>query len=313
MRNRLVWAVLVLTGAFVSAPVASAAATHDFELRVLSSPATMVTGGRRSRRAGDPAERPAAQGEAVRERRDVTSTLELDELGAHAHRHGDRPAPRLEHALRRLERPRQRPADGRADAREPPGHRADLLGTAAAAVRLQDPDAGARVPAGGQPGGDRHASLPDARQSGHAARRLEQGLHGQHGRRLPVPQRPAGQFRPLPAGPLPADVATTTTLDGRTVPYVVRRERGTINRFIYAISILSPPGDPAAAPDTSLWNGRADLHVRRRRRDRPQPGHGRRQPPLRHRASRRATRSSTRAGRARRRTTTSSSAPRRRS
>ena len=48
----------------------------------------------------------------------------------------------------------------------------------------------------------------------------------------------------------------TTTLDGKTVPYVVRRERGTINRFIYAISILSPPGDPAAAPDTSLWNGR---------------------------------------------------------
>ena len=66
----------------------------------------------------------------------------------------------------------------------------------------------------------------------------------------------AGQFRPLPAGPLPADVATTTTLDGRTVPYVVRRERGTINRFIYAISILAPPGDPASAPDTSLWNGR---------------------------------------------------------
>jgi hypothetical protein len=58
-----------------------------------------------------------------------------------------------------------------------------------------------------------------------------------------------GQFRPLPPGPLPPDIATTTTLDGRTVPYVVRRERGTINRFIYAISILSPPGDPTVAPD----------------------------------------------------------------
>ena len=65
------------------------------------------------------------------------------------------------------------------------------------------------------------------------------------------------QFEPLPPGPLPADVATTTTLVGDTVPYVVRRERGTINRFIYAITILSPPGDPAAPPDTSLWNGRA--------------------------------------------------------
>jgi hypothetical protein len=66
----------------------------------------------------------------------------------------------------------------------------------------------------------------------------------------------SGQFRPLPPGPLPPDVAMTTTLDGDTVPYVVRRERGTINRFIYAISILSPPGDQAASPDTSLWNGR---------------------------------------------------------
>jgi hypothetical protein len=37
---------------------------------------------------------------------------------------------------------------------------------------------------------------------------------------------------------------------------VIRRERGTINRFIYSISILSPPGDPAAPPDLSLWNGR---------------------------------------------------------
>jgi len=65
-----------------------------------------------------------------------------------------------------------------------------------------------------------------------------------------------GQFRPLPAGPLPADVAQTTLLDGRTVPYVVRRERGTIDRFIYSIAILAPPGDPAAPPDTSLWNRR---------------------------------------------------------
>jgi hypothetical protein len=64
-------------------------------------------------------------------------------------------------------------------------------------------------------------------------------------------------FKALPAGPLPSDVATTTTLDGRTVPYVVRRERGTINRFIYAITILSPPGDPSDPPDTSLWNRRA--------------------------------------------------------
>ena len=67
----------------------------------------------------------------------------------------------------------------------------------------------------------------------------------------------AGSFAALPAGPLPADIAQTTTLDGRTVPYVVRRERGTINRFIFSIAILAPPpGTAATAPDTSLWNGR---------------------------------------------------------
>ena len=63
-----------------------------------------------------------------------------------------------------------------------------------------------------------------------------------------------GALRPLPAGPLPADVATTTTLDGRTVPFVVRRERGTINRFIYSLAMLADPA--AGETDTSLWNRR---------------------------------------------------------
>jgi hypothetical protein len=56
---------------------------------------------------------------------------------------------------------------------------------------------------------------------------------------------------------VPADAATTTTLDGRTVPYVVRWERGTINRFVYSIAMLAPVGeaDPSQ-PDDSLWNGR---------------------------------------------------------
>ena len=59
-----------------------------------------------------------------------------------------------------------------------------------------------------------------------------------------------------PAAP-PADVATTTTLDGQTVPFVVRWERGTINRFVYSVAMLAPVGeaDPAA-PDDSLWNRR---------------------------------------------------------
>jgi Tannase-like family of unknown function (DUF6351) len=67
-----------------------------------------------------------------------------------------------------------------------------------------------------------------------------------------------GTFKPLPAGGgRPADLAQTTLLDGRTVDYVVRRERGTINRFIYSFAMLAPLGeDPAGEPDTSLWNRR---------------------------------------------------------
>ena len=57
-----------------------------------------------------------------------------------------------------------------------------------------------------------------------------------------------GQFKPMPAdGARPADLTLTTTSDGRTVDYVVRRERGTSNRFIYAITMLA---------DETAWNHR---------------------------------------------------------
>jgi hypothetical protein len=46
-------------------------------------------------------------------------------------------------------------------------------------------------------------------------------------------------FKPLPhPAEHPADLATTTTTDGQTVPYIVRVESGTINRAIYRIAIL---------------------------------------------------------------------------
>src|SRR5262245_2967965 len=71
----------------------------------------------------------------------------------------------------------------------------------------------------------------------------------------------AGAFAPLPGGPggpLPANIATTTTLGGQTVPYIVRWERGTINRFIYSIAMLAPTTETNPnTPNDSLWNGRA--------------------------------------------------------
>lgn len=66
-------------------------------------------------------------------------------------------------------------------------------------------------------------------------------------------------FKPLPVGPLPADVALTTTTAGRTVPFVVRVETGTMGRGIYQNVILhDPTAEPAPSPSAPPkgWNGR---------------------------------------------------------
>jgi len=69
----------------------------------------------------------------------------------------------------------------------------------------------------------------------------------------------ANPFKPLDAnGPRPTDVAMTTTTEGKTVPYIVRREMGTINRAIYSIAFLHEPGTPLPSPwaTAGAWNGR---------------------------------------------------------
>ena len=58
---------------------------------------------------------------------------------------------------------------------------------------------------------------------------------------------------------LPSDVAATTTSLGRTVPYVVRIETGTINRAIYQIAVLHDPvAEPviSALTPSKAWNNR---------------------------------------------------------
>lgn len=59
-----------------------------------------------------------------------------------------------------------------------------------------------------------------------------------------------------PAGPRPADMTTVTLADGSEADFVVRWERGTINRFIYSIAMLSPVGRSVEEPDLSGWNRR---------------------------------------------------------
>ena len=69
-----------------------------------------------------------------------------------------------------------------------------------------------------------------------------------------------GTFKPLPDPRVtPADLAQTTTNEGRTVQYIVRIETGTINRAIYQLAILHDPKvDPALSPWTRSagWNSR---------------------------------------------------------
>src|SRR5579864_3484426 len=70
-------------------------------------------------------------------------------------------------------------------------------------------------------------------------------------------ETPDGTFKPLPDphGPRPANLVHTTTSEGKTVPYIVRVESGTINRAIYRIAILDDPSQNSPAHDSG-WNRR---------------------------------------------------------
>jgi len=63
--------------------------------------------------------------------------------------------------------------------------------------------------------------------------------------------RESGTFLPLDEQ---ADDVEAITIDGQTVPFVVRVEIGTINRHIYIIALLRGPDDSAETPDLTYWN-----------------------------------------------------------
>ena len=90
-----------------------------------------------------------------------------------------------------------------------------------------------------------------------------------------IAPRAARSSRCQSDGSRPSNMAQTTLLDGRTVDYVVRRQRGTIDRFIYSYAMLAPFGDDPGAeqPDTSLWNKRLIFTFDGGVADRPPAGH----------------------------------------
>ncbi|HUR41973.1 MAG TPA: DUF6351 family protein [Verrucomicrobiae bacterium] len=66
-----------------------------------------------------------------------------------------------------------------------------------------------------------------------------------------------GSFRAYDPENPPTDVATTTTDQGKSVPYIIRQETGTQNRGIYTLAVLFDPaqGWEPWAPQ-SAWNGK---------------------------------------------------------
>jgi hypothetical protein len=63
--------------------------------------------------------------------------------------------------------------------------------------------------------------------------------------------RESGKFLPFEEQ---ADDVEAITIDGQSVPFVVRLEIGTINRHIYIIALLRGPNDTPETPDLSFWN-----------------------------------------------------------
>jgi hypothetical protein len=89
---------------------------------------------------------------------------------------------------------------------------------------------------------------------------LPDPVHSTTGTAAMVPAAPMPPANPCwkpftPGAPAPADLATTTTDTGVTVPFIVRVERGTVNRGIYDIAVLfNPEGAWTATAPQSGWN-----------------------------------------------------------
>ena len=60
----------------------------------------------------------------------------------------------------------------------------------------------------------------------------------------------------------PDDMSTTTTSDGIELDFIVRWERGTINRFMFSIAMLSSGSQDLELPDLDSWNKKLLFYFR---------------------------------------------------
>lgn len=67
--------------------------------------------------------------------------------------------------------------------------------------------------------------------------------------------KPVGSEAFVPWSAAATDVDTLRH-EGRDIPFVLRVERGSLNRFLYAIVVLADPAEAAEAPDGRYWNRR---------------------------------------------------------
>ena len=149
-------------------------------------------------------------------------------------------------ARRQHDRGAARHANRAARADEPSDRRADRLGRAPQAVRLQHGAVGPRRTA------RRQLLAPRPRSNTSIARHGDViGAAAAIARPTRVQAARLGGAAALPI------VATTTTALGKTVPYIVRVESGTINRAIYRIAILDDPSRAASARGSPATAGTA--------------------------------------------------------
>ena len=74
---------------------------------------------------------------------------------------------------------------------------------------------------------------------------------------MPAGTREQDKWKPYTPGMArPDDMMQTTTIEGKTVDFIVRRERGTINRFVYSIAMLAPFDEDQDTRNSDAWNGK---------------------------------------------------------
>src|SRR3712207_5620490 len=200
--------MLLALAALVASPSGAAAAPGDAEIRVLSNRADLIAGGDALVHVVPPAGQPAGRMKVEVDGRDVT--------GAFAVR-GDGRLIGLVNGLR--------------------------LG--ANELRATAPNGrGARITIRNAPIGGPVIAGPQIQPWACAAGALDRQCNRPPRYEYLYKPSGGGGLQPYdPANP-PSDVATTTTDQGRTVPFIVRHEIGVLDRDEYRIAILYDPSKP---------------------------------------------------------------------